>query len=232
MEQKIKKSGNKLWLLIPLALLLVLGGFVAFRYFRPSDKDLFVLAHYNSIRTSAKTEQPDVFYKVTDATCKLEGAFVEAKTIENISAMSIHSENARLDGGDGFFHFAFRIGDRDVLTTESISYGGESYVASKELTDGQFYAAPTPQEILNLLLGGQSIQTDVNILDGVDKDVFMDYLKHYGTKLYQSLPDSAFSRTETENGTRLKLSGSAAWLITDIVSEIRKDYGLKNFLYL
>lgn len=231
--QSTKKKRTILWLLLPFVLLFFVGGFFAFHYLNPSDKELLMLAHYHSLQDREKQKgAPDVFYKETDVSCKLEGGFVDPKTIENFSRMSIHSENARLAEGNGFFRFAFRIGERDVLTTESISYAGENYVASKELTDGQFYSGKTPQEVLNFLLGGQNIHTDVNILDGVEKEVLSTYLTHYGKNLYSSLPESAFSREKTESGKIVTLSGSAAWLLTDVVANIKEDYGLKNFLYL
>lgn len=229
------KNTKKILLIVSailLAVLLILCGYTGWRYLFPSDKELFVLAHYNSIKDKGKAQTSELFYKTTDVTCELSGAFQLPETMENVNAMSIHTENARLHDGNGYFRFSYLFGEKGLLHVETVSHDGVGYVTSPELTDGITYSGTSPQEILNLLLGGQGVTTDVDILEGVDKETFMEYLTDYGKKLYNALPDSAFARAETENGTTITLSGKAAWLLTDIVTELRNDYGLKNFLYV
>ena len=216
---------------ILIAILLVVCGFAGWQYLFPSDKTLFVMAHYNSIKDQSRTKNPDMFYKTTDVTCNLTGAFVLPETMKSVNAMSIHTENAHLKDGNGFFRLSCLFDKNSLLHVETVHYDGVSYISSPELTDGTTYSGTSTQEMLNILLGGQGVTTDVGLLDGVDKKMFKKYLADYGKKLYRALPDSAFSCTTTEEGTEITLFGNAAWLLTDTITELRNDYGLKNFLY-
>ncbi|MBQ4087674.1 MAG: hypothetical protein IJC78_05445 [Clostridia bacterium] len=230
-NRKKQKKGLWITLFVILGIIVLLAGYVGYRYLFPSDKELIVLAHYNSLHGKEKQEEAPFFQKSTDISWDMEGAFVEPDLTERLESLSIHTEQSVLVEGDGVYRFAFRMGEQELFQTERVNNGGLSYVGSDALTDGTYYCADEAKELWELLLGRQGIRTDVKILDGVDKETFSEYLKTYGMELYRMLPDSAFSRTETEQGTELVLSGDAAWLLSDVVSQIKSDYALKNFLY-
>ena len=86
-KKKTKRGKKGLWIALfaVLGIVILFAGYAGYRYLFPSDKDLVVLAHYNTIKDKSVQEEIPFFQKETDITCDLEGAFVEPKITENIS---------------------------------------------------------------------------------------------------------------------------------------------------
>lgn len=233
--QKAKKK--RAWLrIIPwifaavFAILIGIFGYLAIRYFFPSNKDLLVISHAKTIRASEKVKTPEMFFKTTDTRLNLEGDYTTPKLVNALNTVAFHTENLHLSDTEGMYETTLNFMGSDVLKTKSISRDGKHILSSDELLDVPVNGK-TSKEVPHLILAEQGIHPDTNLLDGMGKEIWKDYLVSYGMKLYKILPDEVISVKETKNGKTITVSADAERVLSGVVSELYQDYGFKQFLY-
>ncbi len=225
-NKKLKKA-----LLISLIAILVVcfavGGFFAFKYIFPSDKDLFLMAHKNLF--SSETESPDIYTKVTNLSFELSGGFNSQKAVDTVESITVSNKNTHFGEGKSSYNFNMQFLNKDFLSFSNVNNGEKEILTVPQLID-KAYASNDAEEVLSVLLGSEAAK-DKDIFDGVAEETFEKYLKEYGKKLYDNVPDSAFSSVK-ENGEKvITFKDSANRLLYDIVNEIKNDTELRDFLY-
>ena len=225
-NKKLKKA-----LLIFLAAILVLcfavGGFFALKYVFPSDKDLFLLAHRSLF--SSETESPDVYQKDTNLSFELSGGFNSPKAVDTVESISVSTKNTHFGEDKSSYNFNMQFLNKDFLSFVNVSNGEKEILTIPQLID-KSYASNDAEEVLSMLLGSEAAK-DKDIFDGVDKEGFEKYLRKYSTKLYDNIPNSAFTSVK-ENGEKvITFKDNANRLLYDVVNEIKSDTLLRDFLY-
>ncbi len=231
LQTKHENKKTKKVLLISLIAILVVcfavGGFFAFKYIFPSDKDLFLMAHKNLF--SSETESPDVYTKDTNLSFELDGGFNSPNVVETVKSISVSTKNTHFDENRTAFDFNIQFLNKDFLSFSNVYNGDKEILTVPQLID-ESYASNDAEEVLSMLLGSESAK-DKNIFDGVDKETFEKYLKKYGKKLYDNVRDSAFASVK-ENGEKvITFKDDANRLLYDIVYEIKNDTEFRDFLY-
>ncbi len=239
MKEKENKNpkNKKIWLRVILwifaalfAILIGVFGYLAFRYFFPSNKDLLVISHAKTIKMSEKQETSEAFFKTTDTRFHLEGDYTTPKLVEALNTVEFRTENLYLSDTEGTYETTLRFFDQEVLKTKNISRDGKHVLSSKELLDTPVNGK-NAKEVPHLILAEQGIHPDTNLLTGMDEEKWKDYLVSYVLKLYRVLPDDAVSSEDTNQGKTITVSADASRVLSGIVSELYQDYGFKQFLY-
>ncbi len=225
-NKKLKKA-LLISLIAILAVCFAVGGFFAFKYVFPSNKDLFLMAHKNLF--SSETESPDVYTKDTNLSFELSGGFNSPKAVDTVESISVSTKNTHFGEDKSSFYFNMQFLNNDFLSFDNVNNGEKEILTVPQLID-QSYASNDAEEVLSMLLGSK-VAKDKDIFDGVDKETFEKYLKKYGKKLYDNVPNSAFTSVK-ENGEKvITFKDSANRLLYDIVNEIKSDTQLRDFLY-
>ncbi len=231
LETKHKSKKTKKIILVILATVLavcvVAGGFFAFKYIFPSDKDLFLIAHTN-IFSGGKTSV-DVYTKDTSLSFELKGDFTSQKAVDTVKSISVLTRNTHFGEGKSTFDFNMQFLNKEFLSFVNADDGEKEILSVPRLIETS-YAASDAEEVLSMLLGSDSAK-DIDILEGIDKATFDQYLKNYGTKLYNNLPDNAFSAAKDSDIKTITFTDDVNRMLYDIVTEIRSDNEFCSFLY-
>lgn len=236
-EKQLKSPKKRTWLRILLfvlagvfAILIGIFGYLAIRYFFPSDKDLLVIAHAKTIYMSEEKETPEAFFKMTSTCFNLQGDYTTPRLVDALNSVVFHTENLHLSDNEGMYETTLHFLGADALKTKSISRDGKHVLSSEELLDSPVNGK-TSKEVPHKILAEQGIHPDADLLGGMDEKTWKQYLLSYGMKLYKTLPEDAFTVQETKNGKTITMSADAGRVLSGIVSELYQDYGFKQFLY-
>lgn len=236
MENEIlqTKSKSKNWkkvILIVFATILTLcvaaGGFFAFKYVFPSDKDLFLIAHANLF--NEEKDEVDIYTKDTKLTFELNDGFNSQKAVDTVKSISVSTKNTHFGEGRSIFDFDMQFLDKDFLSFSTVKSVETEILTVPQLIETS-YAAADAEEVLSMLLGSDNAK-DIDILEGVDKEGFEQYLERYGTKLYNNIPKSAFTSVIENDVKVITYTDDINRMFYDVVNEIKNDKELCSFLY-
>ena len=228
-----KRTGLRILLFVLVgifAIFIGIFGYLAVRYFFPSNKDLLIIAHAKTIKMLDEKEIPDAFFKTTDTSLHLEGDYTTPKLVNALNTVEFHTENLHLSDHEGMYETKLRFMEEDVLHTKNVSRDGKHVLSSSELLDSPVNGK-TSKEVPHLILDEQGIHPDTDLLNGMNEEIWKDYLVSYGMKLYKTLPEDAISVEKTKTGKRITVSADANLVLSGIVSELYQDYGFKQFFY-
>lgn len=230
---KKSKSAKRFFLIlltVIVSIAVLLFAFLTYTYLFPSDKQLFVLAHYNRLRDELGKNTEEVFSNQTEVSLSIDDGVSESQIQQALNGMSVRADYVQLSKEQNKLDFALNFMGGDFITAERVTNGGVTVFSSPQMTDVP-YSGNSVGEILSVLLGAQNVNTDKKLSDGVDRESFLKYCKKYGFKLYFNVPDAVFSSAETNGISTVTLSAKGSRLFSGIVRQIRADDGLKSFLY-
>lgn len=231
LETKHKSKKTKKIILIILVTVLaacaVTVSFFALKYMFPSDKDLFLMAHTSLFEKEEKEIEP--YTKDTNLSFELKGDFTSRKAVDTVKSISVSTRNTHFGEGKSTFDFNMQFLNKEFLSFVNVDNGEKEILNVPQLTE-KSYAASKAEEVLSMLLGSDSAK-DIDILEGVDKVTFDEYLKSYGTKLYNNLPNNTFSATKDNDIKTITFTDDVNRMLYDIVTEIRNDNEFRSFLY-
>ncbi len=213
-----------------ISVIVLAGAYLSYKYFFPSDKQLFVLAHYNTYQDGAKAETNARFAKQTDASLTVGDGVMEPQMAKAVNGLTVCTDTVQLSENQSRLNFALKFMGGDLVTATSVTDGGVTVFSSPQMADAA-YSGGSTGEILSVLLGAQGVNPDRGILDGVDREGFFKYLKKYGIRLYNDVPDAVFSSVKINGTTTVQLSAKAVRLFSGVVGQLRTDSELKSFLY-
>ena len=72
----------------------VVGGYLAYKYFFPTDKELFFISHINSF-DSIEQEEPEPYFKTNKTTITTEGDFTSQKAAKRFSTTEILTDSLK-----------------------------------------------------------------------------------------------------------------------------------------
>ena len=229
------KPKNKIWKKLVLTVLVVIvfagaivGGYFGYKYLFPTDKELFFMSHLNSFDSVYK-EVPEQFYKTGKTTISTEGDFTSQKAAKRFSTTEILTENLKLSDDKTKYDFKMNFLGNDIITTNAVKVGETEVFSFPQLAE-KSYGADSYHDVLSVLTGSDKAE-DKELLDGVDKEQFELYLKKYLKKLYENLPDSDFASQKDGDTKTITLKTDLNRAIFDIVTEIKNDFELREFLY-
>ncbi len=229
-EKPKNKNAKKIILTVLVAILLICtaaGGFFAFKYVFPSDKDLFLLAHANLI--NPEREEVSAFAENTEISLELSGGFNSKKAVDTAESISITTKNTFLSEQQSSYSFSMNFLNNEFLRFSKIKDNETEFLKVPQLIE-KTYAANSTNEILSTLFGSETA-SDIDIFDGVDKEMLSEYLKKYGNKLYDNIPDNFFTSTKENDEKIIVFKDNLNRMLYDIVNEIKGDAELRDFLY-
>lgn len=230
METKPKNKSGKKIIFIILAVILVLciaaGGFFAFKYVFPSDKDLFLIAHANLLNKDEK--EISVYKKNIDLSFDFDGEFLTKKAVDTVKSITVSTESIQLEDRSAY-DFNMQFLNKEFLSFSNVKNEETEFLTVPQLME-ETYAANDVDDILSILLGSESA-ADIDIFEGVNKEKLKEYLKKYGTELYDNIPANSFTKTQSDTGKILTFKDSVNRMLYDIVNEIKNDIELRDFLY-
>lgn len=233
-RRRTAKKGPKhilsAFLMAIVSIAVLAGAFLLYKYFFPSDKQLFVFSHYNTYQDAAKTEVPQSYIKTANVTCKVDDGVMEPEMVKAVNGFAARTVFTQLSNSQKRLEFALNFFGSDLITAQSVTDEGKTVFSSPQVADTAF-SGKSNGEILGVLLGVQGMNADKGLLDGVDRDTFNKYLKKYGLKFYDSVPDTVFSSISIKGTSTVTLNAKAVQLFSGIVGQLRADKELKAFLY-
>ena len=231
MQEKTKNKGAKKIIVTVLAAILLIcivaGGFFAFKYVFPSDKDLFLLAHANLV--NADSEEVTAFAESTQISFDLSGGFNSKKAVDTVESISVITKNVFLSEYETSYDFSMDFLNNEFLRFSKIKDNETEFLTAPQLVE-KTYAANSANEIISTLFGSETA-SDIDIFDGVDKETLSRYLKKYGEKLYDNIPDNSFSSTKENDVKIIVFKDNLNRMLYDVVNEIKSDTEFSNFLY-
>ncbi len=213
-----------------VSIVVLTGAFFTYKYFFPSDKQLFSLAHYNTFQDRVKAETVTRYAKTTDVELTVGDGVTDPQMAKALNGLSAHTDYLQQSETQSRNDFTLKFMGGDLIAAKSVKDGGVTVFSSPQMADAA-YAGNSTGEILSVLLNAQGVNTNRNILEGVDREGFSKFLKKYGLKLYSDLPNTAFSSVKINGTTTVRLSAKAVQLFSGIVGQLRADSELKSFLY-
>lgn len=229
MKNKIFK---KLIIYVLLAILLIgviVGGYFLFKYLFPSDKELFVIAHANTIEQSSQKTEPERFTNTTDVSLKAEGGFNSKDAVKAFESLHLKLDNTKYEENKTTYDVALTLGNKEMLTSSAVKSGDTEVFTIPQLVDKK-YASNTFGDVLSLLLGSENAE-DVDIMQDVDKVKLTEYLKKYLKDVYNNVPDSSFTSEKDGDIKIITLDADINRTLYDTVMAIKNDTELRDFLY-
>lgn len=229
-ERPKDKNTKKFFVTVLVAILLICiatGSFFAFKYVFPSDKDLFLLAHANLI--NSESEEVAAFKENTVISLELSGGFNSKKAIDTVESISVTTKNIFLSEKEYSYEFCMNFLNSEFLRFSNIKDNEREFLTVPQLVE-ETYTASNTNYILSTLLGSETA-SDIDIFDGVDKEILTEYLRQYGKKLYDNIPDNSFEGTKENDERIIVFKDNLNRMLYDVVNEIKGDVELRNFLY-
>lgn len=229
-ENKSKNNNGKKIVFIILTTILVLcavvGGFFAFKYIFPSDKDMFLMAHANLLE---KNNELNKYTKDTTISLDFNENFFNQNAVDTVKSLSVSTKSVHLEENVSALDFDMQFLNKTLLSFSSIKCNEKEFLQVPQLSE-ETYAADAVDDILCILLGSESAD-DRELFEGVDRETFEEYLKKYGSKLYENIPKSSFVSAKGNNEKVITFSDSVNRMLYDIAAEIRNDIEFRDFLY-
>lgn len=229
-EKQKNKSIKKIIITVLAAILLIgiiAGGFFAFKYVFPSDKELFLMAHANLV--NADSEEVTAFTESTQISFDLSGGFNSKKAVDTVESISVITKNVFLSEHETSYDFSMNFLNNEFLRFSKIKDNETEFLTAPQFVE-ETYKANSANEILSTLFGSETA-SDIDIFDGVDKETLSRYLKKYGEELYDNIPDNSFSSTKENDIKIIVFKDNLNRMLYDVVNEIKSDTEFSNLLY-
>ena len=231
-DTKIKSRRWKKNLLIIISVFVgigvLAGAFFAFKYFFPSDKELFIRAHIKAF--AQKDESPSVYSKKSKLSFDLQGDFTSAKAVDTVKSITVSTQDTRVDEMSSKYDFSMEFLGKKFLSFEKTSHNGIDALSIPQLTEN-VYASDRVENVLQMLFGSEQTAENIGIMDGVDREKLNDYLKEYGKMLYNNMPDSSFSSVKENDVKVVTFTTDADRLFYETADSMRTNTELSEFLY-
>lgn len=216
--------------MVVISIVILLGGYLLYRYFFPSDKALFFLAHYHTYQDTAKAEKATQFARSADISCSIDDNIFDPQVTKALNSVTVHTGETRLSDTQNAHDFTLFFMGSELLTTQSVTDGATTVFSSPQMADAAFSGSSTG-EILNVLFPDGGIGTGGALTDGIDTEGLFALLRPYGVQLYRAVPDTAFSSEKKDGVSTVKLSATGVQLFSNVLKQACADSELQAFLY-
>ena len=227
----VTKTSKKILTILLIVLILTaitIGGYFLFRYLFPTDKELFVQAHINTIE-SHDTEEPERFTKNTQISFDTDGDFSSKRATEKIGTLNLLLNNVKYGDDKTTFEANINFMDNVLLSSKAVKVDDTEVVTIPQFSDVS-YAAESYEDVLSLFLGSDKTE-DVEIFENVDEERFKLYLGKYSKEIYNNVPDNAFTAVKDGKIKTITLNTDLNRALYSVLTEIRNDAQLRDFTY-
>ena len=225
------KRINKTILSVLLAVLflsLLAGGYFLCKYLFPTDKELFLIAHKNTLEQIK--HEPENFKNtknISFLTETLTGDFVEENE-KDISPLSFVIDSTEYRDNNEY-NVSLKFNEKEILKSTKIEVDDTESLTIPVLSD-KIYASDSYEDILSLLLGAD-VYKNVDISENIDEDRFKMYLLRFSKKIYENIPEENFVLTESESIKQIMLEVKFADVVHSVLKEFKGDLEFREFMY-
>ncbi len=231
LQEKTKDKGaKKIIVTVFVAILLICtaaGGFFAYKYIFPSDKDLFLLAHANFV--DAGSEEVTAFTENVQLSFDLRGGFNSKKAVDTVESISVITKNVFISERESSYDFSMNFLNNEFLRFSKIKDNETEFLTAPQVVE-ETYKANSTNEILSTFFGSETT-SDIDIFDGVDKELLSEYLKKYGEKLYDNIPDNSFTSRKENDVKIIVFKDNINRMLYDVINDVKGNTEFRDFLY-
>lgn len=227
-----RKSFKKPVLITLVSILLIcviIGGWFLYRYLFPTDKELFVLSHANTIEYSFDKDEPEQFYNTTNVYFSSNEEINSQRSEKMLNTTKLFFENIKLSDDRQEYNMRVNFMDNELLTANAVEFDEIEVLTIPQLADTS-YGADSYEDVLSLLFGSDNAK-DIEIFENTDEKQAEMYLKKYLNNVYNSVPESDFT-SHDENGFKvLSLRTDLNRTLYNTLTEIKNDIAFRKFSY-
>ncbi len=226
-----KRNTKKIFLMVLItvfALVIIAGAYFLYKYFCPTDKELFAQSHIYTINSIKNTEN-EMYEKTTDITLSANGDFSGKKLLDKLTTLSVSLKDKKvLDDKEEHSVLLSFLGE-EILSSNLIENDDLEVLSIPQLSD-KALGADSYEDALSLLLGSQNAE-DIDVFENVDEKRLGKYIKKYLKKIYDNIPKDAFESDYVDNVKIIELNADLNRTLYDTLIEIKNDFELRAFLY-
>lgn len=207
---------------------LLVSGYFFYKYLFPTDKELFLIAHKNTLELLVN--EPENFKKtknISFLTETLNGEFVEDNEKE-ISPLSFDIDGTEYRGNSEY-NISVNLNEKDILKSTKVEIDDTEVLTIPKLSDKNL-ASDSYEEILSLLLG-DDVYKNIDISERIDEEQFKKYLLKYSKKIYENIPEESFVLTKSGTVKQIKLNVNLSDAVHGVLEEIKEDLAFREFMY-
>ncbi len=229
-EMKSKTLKRTVFILVTGVLFfsLLVSGYFFYKYLFPTDKELFLIAHKNTLELLVN--EPENFKKtknISFLTETLNGEFVEDNEKE-ISPLSFDIDGTEYRGNSEY-NISVNLNEKDILKSTKVEIDDTEVLTIPKLSDKNL-ASDSYEEILSLLLG-DDVYKNIDISERIDEEQFKKYLLKYSKKIYENIPEESFVLTKSGTVKQIKLNVNLSDAVHGVLEEIKEDLAFREFMY-
>ncbi len=219
-----------LYVLIAVAALgIVVGGYFLYKYFFPTDKELFIIAWENTLKDFEESNEAERFQNTTSVSFDTEGEFSNTKASDALKTASINIETVNLSDDKKRFDISVNLLEKELISSQYVKVSDTESLYIPQLAQNS-YCADSYLDVLSLVLGSAE-SSDIDLTEGIDRKKLEKYYDKYTKKLYKNIPDSDFSAVEKGDIKIITLKADLNRAAYDVLREMREDGELRDFLY-
>lgn len=227
-ENKRIKRTILIVLLAVLFLSLLAGGYFLCKYLFPTDKELFLITHKNTLELlDNEPENFKITKNISFLTETLTGDYVEDNE-KNILPLSFVIDNTEYRDNSEY-NVSVNFGEKEVLKSTKVEVDDTETLTIPALSDKSL-ASDSYEDILSLLLGAD-VYKNVDISENIDEEQFKIYLLKYSKKIYEKIPEESFSLTKNGDTRQIKLNVKLSDAVHGVLEEIKGDLAFREFMY-
>ncbi|MBO5733862.1 MAG: hypothetical protein J6R66_03105 [Clostridia bacterium] len=236
-ENTTSKPKMKLWIkivIITLSALILIGaltgGYFLYKYLFPTDKELLVMAHKNTINDSKKQEEPETFANTTDIYFEADGEFTTQKSVDMITSIAFSTKTTKLSDEKSKYDLTVRFMGNDFITSHSVKDGDTEVLTVPQLID-QSFGADSWEDVLSMLLGSEQ-SDDTELFKSVDKKKLKKYFEDYFKDIYNRIPDKDITSVKEGTVKTVILKTDMNRALYETLTKVKNDKDFRDFLYI
>lgn len=229
MKKKNMKKVFVIFISVLVFLCAIVGGYFLYKYMFPTDKELFVIAHLNTLEYNEEKEEPEKFTNTTNVSFSTEGDFTSQRVAKSFSTISLLLENTKISEDETEYNVSINFLEDSFLTTNAVKSKGIEVFTIPQLSE-ESYGADSYEDVLAILLGSEKAK-DTEVFENIDKEQLEKYFSKYFKEIYNSIPNNSFKSTK-ENGLRtIELNLDLNRTLYNTLTKIKADTEFRDFLY-